>query len=37
MEKKYVYSVYTTFITHVKTATCFGYTYVGIIGLYIGP
>ena len=32
-EKKWNYSLYTFLIIHVKTATCFGYTYVAIIWL----
>jgi hypothetical protein len=34
-EKKCDYSLYTTSIIHVKTATCFGYTNVAIIRLDI--
>jgi len=36
-EKKYDHNICRAFITHVKTATCFGCTYVAIIRLDIGP
>ena len=32
-KNEYDYSLYTTFIMHVTTAACFGYTYVAIIRL----
>jgi hypothetical protein len=35
-EKKCVRSLCTTFIIHIKTATCFGYKYVAIIRLHTG-